>query len=307
MALSIDHVMSPDVVDTLEDKMKKGLIIGISLLLLLATGGFAQTSSPAQDPHAEHMKFTAVEQDWAKQRADKSPRHQEWVKVKNGDRQVNSFLVFPEVKNKATAIVVIHEIFGMSDWVRSLTDQLAEAGYIAIAPDLLSGLGPKGGGSSELDRSAIGQAIRDLPADQITGDLNAVADYVSKLPACNGKIAVAGFCYGGSQSFRFATNRPSLKAAFVFYGTGPESAEAIAKIKCPIYGFYAGNDARVDQTVPKSQEMMKAAGKTFEPVTYDGAGHGFMRAGEDPGDKNESNKKARDEAWVRWKDLLKKI
>jgi len=287
--------------------MKKGLIIGISLLLLVATGGLAQNVAPAQDPHAEHMKFTAVEQDWAKQRADKSPRHQEWVKVKNGDRQVNSFLVFPEVKNKATAIVVIHEIFGMSDWVRSLTDQLAEAGYIAIAPDLLSGLGPKGGGSSELDRSAIGQAIRDLPADQITGDLNAVADYVSKLPACNGKVAVAGFCYGGSQSFRFATNRPSLKAAFVFYGTGPESADAIAKINCPVYGFYAGNDARVDQTVPKTQEMMKAAGKTFEPVTYDGAGHGFMRAGEDPGDKNESNKKARDEAWVRWKDLLKKI
>jgi len=287
--------------------MKKGLIIIISLLLLPATGGFAQDASPAQDPHAEHMKFIAAEQDWAKQRADKSPRHQEWVKVKNGDRQVNSFLVFPEVKNKATAIVVIHEIFGMSDWVRSLTDQLAEAGYIAIAPDLLSGLGPKGGGSSELDRSAIGQAIRDLPRDQITGDLNAVADYVSKLPACNGKVAVAGFCYGGSQSFRFATNRPSLKAAFVFYGTGPESAEEIARIKCPVYGFYAGNDARVDQTVPKSQEMMKAAGKTFEPVTYEGAGHGFMRAGEDPGDKNESNKKARDEAWVRWKDLLKKI
>ena len=184
---------------------------------------------------------------------------------------------------------------------------MAEAGYIAIAPDLLSGLGPKGGGSSELDRSAIGQAIRDLPRDQITGDLNAVADYVSKLPACNGEVAVAGFCYGGSQSFRFATNRPSLKAAFVFYGTGPESAEEIAKIKCPVYGFYAGNDARVDQTVPKSQEMMKAAGKTFEPVTYEGAGHGFMRAGEDPGDKNEANKKARDEAWVRWKDLLKKI
>jgi carboxymethylenebutenolidase len=286
--------------------MRKAMMI-VTVMLLASIPALAQSSAAAHDQHMEHMSFTAVEQDWAKQRADKSPRHQEWVKVKNGTREVNSFLVYPEVKSKATAVIVIHEIFGMSDWVRSLTDQLAEAGYIAIAPDLLSGMGSKGGGSSEFDRSGIGQAIRDLPADQITADLNAVADYVAKLPACNGKVAVCGFCYGGSQSFRFATNRPSLKAAFVFYGTGPDSPEAIAKIKCPVYGFYGGNDARVDQTIPKSQELMKAAGKTYEPVTYEGAGHGFMRAGEDPGDKVEANKKARDEAWARWKDLLKKL
>jgi carboxymethylenebutenolidase len=295
--------------------MRKAMMIA-TVMLLASIPALAQSSAAVHDQHAEHMAFTAVEQDWAKQRADKSPRHQEWVKVKNGARDVNSFLVFPEVKNKATAVIVIHEIFGMSDWVRSLTDQLAEAGYIAIAPDLLSGLGPKGGGSSELDRTGIGQAIRDLPADQITGDLNAVADYVAKLPACNGRVAVCGFCYGGSQSFRFATNRPSLKAAFVFYGTGPESAEAIAKIKCPVYGFYGGSDNRVDSTIPKSQELMKAAGKTYEPVTYEGAGHGFMRAGEDPTASEaapeakamkDANKKARDEAWVRWKELLKKL
>ena len=286
--------------------MRKAMMI-VTVMLLASIPALAQSPAAAHDQHMEHMSFTAVEQDWAKARADKSPRHQEWVNVKNGTRAVNSFLVYPEVKNKATAVIVIHEIFGMSDWVRSLTDQLAEAGYIAIAPDLLSGMGPKGGGSSEFDRSGIGQAIRDLPADQITADLNAVADYVAKLPACNGKVAVCGFCYGGSQSFRFATNRPSLKAAFVFYGTGPDSPEALAKIKCPVYGFYGGNDARVDQTIPKSQELMRAAGKTYEPVTYEGAGHGFMRAGEDPGDKVEANKKARDEAWARWKDLLKKL
>jgi carboxymethylenebutenolidase len=297
--------------------MRKAImIITVAAFLLASIPVLAQDSASSHDQHMEHMTFNAVEQDWAKQRADKSPRHQEWVKVKNGTREVNSFLVFPEVKNKATAVIVIHEIFGMSDWVRSLTDQLAEAGYIAIAPDLLSGLGPKGGGSSDFDRSGIGQAIRDLPADQITGDLNALADYVAKLPACNGKVAVAGFCYGGSQSFRFATDRPSLKAAFVFYGTGPETAEAIARIKCPVYGFYGGSDARVGATIPKSQEMMKAAGKIYEPVTYEGAGHGFMRAGEDPTASEatpeakamkEANKKARDEAWVRWKALLAKL
>jgi carboxymethylenebutenolidase len=293
--------------------MRKAMMI-VAVLLLALVPALAQ--STAHDQHMEHMSFTAVEQDWAKARADKSPRHQEWVGVKNGTRTVNSFLVYPEVKNKATAVIVIHEIFGMSDWVRSLTDQLAEAGYIAIAPDLLSGMGPNGGGSSEFDRNGIGQAIQKLPADQITADLNAVAEYVAKLPACNGKVAVCGFCYGGTQSFRFATNRPSLKAAFVFYGSGPDSAEAIARIKCPVYGFYGGNDARIGQTIPKSQELMKAAGKTYEPVTYEGAGHGFMRAGEDPTaseatpeqkQMKDANKKARDEAWVRWKVILKKL
>lgn len=291
----------------MEVTMRRAMMI-FTVLLLASIPALAQSQAAAShDQHMEHTSFTAVEQDWAKQRADKSPRHQEWVKVKNGAREVSSFVVYPEVKDKATAVIVIHEIFGMSDWVRSLTDQLAEAGYIAIAPDLLSGMGPKGGGSSEFDRSGIGQAIRDLPVDQITGDLNAVADYVAKLPSCNGKVAVCGFCYGGSQTFRFATNRPNLKAAFVFYGTGPESKEAIAKIKCPVYGFYGGMDNRVNATIPKSQEMMKEAGKTYDPVTYEGAGHGFMRAGEDPGDTNPANKKARDEAWVRWKGLLKKI
>src|SRR3982750_2257967 len=223
----------------------------------------------------------AVEtQDWAKQRLAKSPRHQEWVKVKNGTREVNSFVVYPEIKNKATAVVVIHEIFGMSDWVQSLTDQLAEAGYVAIAPDLLSGMGPNGGGTSSLDRSAIGQAIRDLPPDQITADLNAVADYVSKLPASNGKVVVTGYCWGGSQSFRYATNNPNIKAAFICYGAAPMKGsdgevdkEALARIKAPVYGFYAGNDARINATLPKTTDALTELKRLFEPASFYGPGH----------------------------------
>jgi len=249
----------------------------------------------------------APAQEGAKARLDKSPRHQEWVKVKAGAREVESFVVFPEVKEKATGVVLIHEIFGLTDWVRSVADQLAEAGYIAIAPELLSGTGPKGGGTSEFSgRNAVMKAIRDLPPEQVTADLNAPVDYAAKLPACNGNVVVAGFCWGGGQAFRFATNNKSIKAAFVFYGTGPQSAEEIARIECPIYGFYGGNDARVNATIPKSTELMKDAGKTYEPVTYEGAGHGFMREGEAPG-ANDANKKAREEAWVRWKEVLKKI
>lgn len=275
-----------------------------------------------------------VSQEWAKQRLAKSPRHQEWVKVKHGNREVNSFVVYPENKNKATAVIVIHEIFGLSDWIQSLTDQLAEAGYVAIAPDLLSGMGPNGGGTTSLDRQAIGQAVRDLPPDQVTADLNAVAAYVSKLPASNGKVVVAGYCWGGSQTFRYATNNPNIKAGFVFYGSGPAAAdgtpnrEALAKIQAPIYGFYASNDARINATLPKTSEVMAELKKTFEPVTYENSGHGFMRAGDAPepvapqptGNKEaddkaqadyqkalatwKGNKKARDDAWARWKKIL---
>jgi carboxymethylenebutenolidase len=250
---------------------------------------------------------SVLAQDWAKARLAKSPRHHEEVKIKQGDRDVQSFLVFPEVKDKATAVLVIHEIFGLTDWVRSLTDQLAEAGYIAIAPDLLSDMGGKGHSTADFtDRNSVMKAIRDLPPDQITADLNAAAKYVGQLPACNGKVVVCGFCWGGGQSFRYATNNKDIKASFVFYGTGPSKEDEVARINCPVYGFYGENDARVNATIPQSEELMKKAGKKYEPIKYDGAGHGFMRAGEEPGG-NEANKKGRDDAWKRWKELLKAI
>ena len=262
----------------------------------------------AQDEHAAHVHAAPAAvavQDWAKQRLDKSPRHQEWVEIKQGARTVHAFLVFPEVKRKSLAVVVIHENRGLTDWVRSVADQLAEAGYIAIAPDMLSGMAPGGGRTSDFtDSTGIGQAFSKLPPEQITADLNATADYVKALPAANGKVAVAGFCWGGRQAFRFATNRADLRAAFVFYGNGPDERAEVARIKAPVYGFYGGNDARVNATIPKTAELMKAERKTFEPVIYEGAGHGFMRAGEDPSDTNPANRKAREEAWARWKRLL---
>jgi carboxymethylenebutenolidase len=258
---------------------------------LLAAAGLAAVSGQTQD--------------WAKARLENSPRHLEWVKVKHGDREVNCFLAFPEVKEKATAIVVIHEIFGLTEWVRGVADQLAEAGCIAIAPDLLSGAAPGGGGTAELGGGdAVRKAIAALPPDQITADLRAVAEHVAKLPACNSKVAVGGFCWGGSQTFRFATNAKEPRAFFVFYGSGPETEAGLARIQAPVYGFYGGNDARVNATIPQTAELMKKLDKQFHPVIYDGAGHGFMRAGEAP-DASEANRKARTEAWQRWKEILK--
>jgi carboxymethylenebutenolidase len=302
--------------------MKKSMLT-IAMLSLVAAVACAQETSNA---HADHAAAAAAAPPgpsdmtggvWAKHHLETSPRHREWVNVKAGNRVVSCFVVYPEVKNKAAAVIVIHEIFGLTDWAQMEADEVAAAGYIAIAPDLLSGMGPKGGGTSDFaDMNAAVKGIGALPPDQITSDLNAVADYVTKLPSANGKLAVTGFCWGGTQSFRFATNRPDLSAAYVFYGTGPDS-DAIARIKAPVYGFYAGNDARVGATIPKTTELMKAAGKAYEPVTYEGAGHGFMRAGDAPPppadadakvrDAYAGNKKARDTAWVRWTALLKKL
>jgi carboxymethylenebutenolidase len=246
-------------------------------------------------------------QDWARDRLEKSPRHHEYVKVEHDGRTVNCFLAYPEVKEKAPAVVVIHEIFGLAEWPRLLADELAEAGYIAIAPDMLSGMGPRGAGTDAFQgRDAVTRAIRDLPEAQIMADLNAVAAHVAKLPACDGKVAVCGFCWGGGQAFRFATNNKDIKAAYVFYGTGPTDEGALRRTEAPVYGFYGGNDARVNATIPRSKDLMKSAGKTYEPVIYEGAGHGFMRGGEAP-DARPGDQKGRDEAWRRWKDLLKKL
>ena len=180
---------------SVETKPIKAILSMLTMLALVMLAGVI--TATAQDMSHNHMASdydptaeSEITQDWAKAKLAKSPRHKEWVKVKNGAREINSFIVYPEVNKKATAVVVIHEIFGMSDWVQQITDELAEAGYIAIAPDLLSGMGPKGGGTDEIaatGNNAVGQAIRALPPDQIASDLNAVADYVAKLPAANGK------------------------------------------------------------------------------------------------------------------------
>jgi carboxymethylenebutenolidase len=204
-------------------------------------------------------------------------------------------------------VLIIHEIFGHTDWVQDLADQVAGAGYIAVAPDLLSGMGPNGGGTSSFAPEDVIKKVSGLDPAQITTDLNAVADYALKFPSANGKLFVAGFCWGGGQSFRFATNRAGLSAAFVFYGPPPDK-EAMAKITAPVYGFYAGEDSRIDATIPATKDAMKQLGKTYEVVVYEGAGHGFMREGEDPGSTqahHAANVKARGEAWERWKKLLK--
>jgi carboxymethylenebutenolidase len=246
----------------------------------------------------------AQESDPAKDRLEKSPRHHEWVDIKaDSGRTVRAFVAYPEVDKPAPAVVVIHENRGLTDFERSVADLLAEAGYVAVAPDLLSGTGPKGGNTDSFESGdAARQGIYKLPPDQVTADLDATVKYARDLDATTDEVAVAGFCWGGGQSFRYATNNPKIAAAFVFYGTAPE-ADAMAKIQAPVFGFYGGNDNRISGQVPTVEKAMKAAGKTYEPVIYKGAGHGFFRAGAAPG-ANEADRTARDEAWARWKEKL---
>ena len=241
-------------------------------------------------------------QDWAKARLEASPRHREYVSLMHGSRTLQALVVYPEIKEKAPVVILIHEIFGLSDWAKEMADELAAQGFIVIAPDLLSGFGPNGGGSSDFpSQDAAVKAVSALDPAIVNADLDAAADYGKHLPAANGKLAVVGFCWGGGKSFAFATHRKDLSAAFVFYGPGPADVSAIT---APVYGFYAGNDARIGATVPGTVEAMKAAGKKYEPVTYDGAGHGFMRAGEDPTNTVPGNNTAREQAFSRLVKLL---
>jgi carboxymethylenebutenolidase len=229
---------------------------------------------------------------------DKSPRHGEYVDVKNpaGGPAIRTWVMYPERKEKAGVVLVIHEIFGLSDWARAVADQLAREGFIAVVPDLVSGMGPNGKGSdSSASRDDVVALVRALTPAEATARLNAVRDYAVHLPAANGKAATIGFCWGGGRSFAYAASQPTLAGAVVYYGTPPEAAD-MARIKAPVLGFYGGDDARVTATVAAAETEMKKLGKTYEPHVFEGAGHGFLRAQDD---RNGANLKATQQAWPR--------
>ncbi|HEY1603347.1 MAG TPA: dienelactone hydrolase family protein [Pirellulales bacterium] len=239
--------------------------------------------------------------------AEESPRHQEWVQVSAaGERTLRTFVVYPEVNQPAHAVVVIHENRGLTPWERGLADELAAAGFIAIVPDLLSQAGPQKGGADSFESAgAAREAIHNLSTEQVMADIDGVVDYAMKLSAADKKVVVAGFCWGGGQAFRFAAHNPEIAAAMVFYGAAPNE-EQMKQIRVPVYGFYGENDFRITGEVPKVKGKMKALGKDFQPVTYAGAGHGFLRAGEAV-DAKPADRNARADAWKRLKDLLSKL
>ena len=240
-------------------------------------------------------------------RLESTPRHDEWVTIDSEGRTLNAYVVYPQSSRKAGAVLVIHENRGLTDWVRTVADRLAERGYIAIAPDLLSGAAPNGGRTSDFPSSdAAREAISKLPREQVMTDLANAAKYVRTLPSANGKLAVAGFCWGGGRTFDFANAGDDISASFVFYGTGPHDDAGASGIDGPVYGFYGGADERVNATIDTTRAAMEKNGKHYDPEIYPGAGHAFMRLAEEP-DPSEANRKAHDEAWSRWLTLLHAI
>ena len=277
----------------------------LSLPLLLALVACAQTNPPTANlmEGMDHSE-SAMSAQSTLERLTNSPRHQEWVEIDNNGKTIHAFVVYPESSAPAPVVLVIHENRGLNDWARGLADQVAEAGYIAVAPDLLSGYSETMTRTSDFpDDDARTAAISDLSADQVQSDLQAVADYAARIPASNGALASAGFCWGGAQSFKLATVRNDLDAALVFYGTGPEDTAAYNTITAPVFGFYGGADERVNATIDESEAAMTAAGKSYDYEIYDGAGHAFMRSGEDPAG-DPANVSARNAAWERMKGIL---
>ena len=237
----------------------------------------------------------AFTQDWAKQRLEQSPRHHEWVDIKYGNRTVHAFVVYPEVKSKAPAVLVIHEIFGLTDWIRAVTDQLAAEGFLAAAPDLLSGKGPHGGGTDDFPtRDDAIKAVSGLDRDEVLARLDAVRAWALAQPSAGTSSATVGFCWGGGTSFAYAVHQPKLDAAVVYYGTPPVDLSTLAAVHAPVLGLYGGDDARVTSTVDATRDKMKALGKTYDPHVFDGAGHGFLRA---QSGQDGANRRAAEQAW----------
>ena len=265
--------------------------IGNVIMLGIIVTGFLSVSNAGADSIKDALEA--------------SPRHGEWVKVTTTDeRVVNTFVVYPEVKEPATAIIVIHEIFGLTDWIRLVADRLAAEGFVAICPDLLSGMGPDGGGTESFESGDdVRRTIRELSPSQVTSDLDAIQKYARDLPSTNEKVAVSGFCWGGGQTFSYAVHSDTIAAGFVFYGRAA-AAEDVPKISAPIYGFYGESDNRINATIDETKAAADAANVTYEPVIYEGVGHAFLRRGMAE-DANDAQKAATKTAWERWVSLLR--
>lgn len=283
-------------------------ILGSCFVVLSAAA--CTLNAKGADVHVEHVSTSTGSADLAGARSDtnlpagsadvaarlaRSPRHGEYVMIRTGPSDsVRAWVVFPERATKAPVIVVVHEIFGLSTWVRGVADQLAADGYIAIAPDLLSGKASPAPGTDTLTQAVATSLISTLSPADVQRQLAAVAQYGMSLPSAAKKYGIIGFCWGGSISFAHAVvSPPGLDASVVYYGTSPQTA-SLANVKVPVLGLYAGNDARVGATVPPADSALRALGKSYEPHTFAGAGHGFLRQQRD---STGANLAASRQAW----------
>ena len=240
-----------------------------------------------------NSQMIPADEEGAVARLDSSPRHGEWVTYDAGDGDmVRAWVTYPERSGPAPVVVVIHEIYGLTDWIRGVADQLSRDGFIAVAPDLLDGHGPNGGGSDSMDRQEVVATIRTLDRMDVNRRLKAAANFGTGLPSATDRVGVVGYCWGGSSSFLFAVDDSELDAAVVYYGSSPEAG--FESIGAPILGLYGGNDERVNSTIDRAEVAMSKLNKPFSPNILEGAGHGFLR---NQGGQDGANMRATEEAW----------
>lgn len=267
----------------------RSLLLGAFALLSCAALGISQENEgnslvpPSGEAAAEVVKS--------------SPRHGEWVDIDHDGTPIKTFVVYPERSDNAPVVIIIHEIFGMSEWVRGVADALAAQGFIALAPDLLSGKGPNGGASDSFESDDIRDAIRQLSNEEVHARLDAVAKYAVNLPASTEEVGVVGYCWGGTMTFSYAAHAGErIGAAIVYYGTGPTDAADYKSIDAPVLGLYGEDDARVNSTIAASKDAMDGTGNPYETHIFEGAGHGFLRQQEG---RDGANLAAAKEAWSR--------
>ena len=283
---------------------KPGVLAATGIVAAIAVAAAILLSGPLWSEETAVVLIPPGEAE-AKAVLEKSPRHGEYadIAMPDGGKPIRTWIVYPEKREKAPVVIVIHEIFGLSDWIRSVADTLASDGFIAVAPDLLSGEGPGGGGTeSAASRDEVVALVRGLTPEKATARLDAVRAHAVKLPAASGKSATVGFCWGGARSFAYAGTQSGLDAAVVYYGTSPP-AEALTSVKAPVLGLYGSDDARVNATIPGAEAEMKKLGKVYETHIYEGAGHGFLRQQDG---RDGANLKAAREAWPATVAFLKK-
>ena len=262
------------------------------LLLSLAAAGCGGNGSGEASPGSGGLIAAGATD--AQARLAASPRHGEWVMIPApGGDSVRAWVVYPESSRRAPVVLVVHEIFGVTHWIRGVADQLAADGFIAIAPDLLTGKGVPNDSAGEPARDAATAAIRTLDANEVDRRLRAVARWGMALPAATDKFGLVGFCWGGGTVFTQAARDPEVDAVVVYYGTSP-AAEVLQNVRAPVLGLYGGNDARVNATIPPADSVLKRLGRTFETRIYEGAGHGFLR--QQTG-ATDANRLAAEKAW----------
>jgi carboxymethylenebutenolidase len=276
------------------------LAAGLALLSACTTTGTSTGNTSGQTAASQAVASMSpsnqslpADAEHAVARLNSSTRHGEWVMIRSGPSDsVRAWLVYPERKTKAPVVVVVHEIFGLSSWIRAVADQLAADGFIAIAPDLLTMKGLPQGPDSVVAQAAVA-AIRTLDPAQVQRQIDAVAQYAMALPAAQPRYGVVGFCWGGGESISHATHAPNLGASVVYYGVS-QPTEALSAVRAPVLGLYGGSDARVDATIPPADSALRAQGKTYTPTIFEGAGHGFLR--QQTG-MNGANMSATQRAW----------